>query len=459
MRSRLLVATLLLLCAAPLNGQDTSCELVRSRGTTQSFGVGSPHQVDHIPYPVFACRGGLSITADSAVFMHNSRQVWLHGNVVYADTAKSLTSDQAQYTAPSRHLSAQGNVVLEDLIGGSRIEAPFLDYYEPMAGRPQATIEVYSGRPRTTVVRERVVDGLPRPDTMHVDSDALRILGEDEFHFAGNVLIRGTDLQATGGSADFTEGGARMVLTVDAHVEAQNVVLDGDTIVALQDSTGEVMREVTARGNAHLLSEQVDVRAPAVIAYFDEGLVARMIALGRGGSPGAAIEQAYARSEQFNLVADSIDAVLPAQQLEQVTAVGNAYGERLAEDDAMRILVEPVTAEDSVLARILAHDWLRGDTVRAFFTAAPDSLQTPGDTAQARVLERIVASGLPARSAYRMESESRPDDPAAISYLTAHRITVMMANGAVADVEAEGDVKGVYLQPPSGAARAVQGAQ
>jgi hypothetical protein len=382
--------------------------------------------------------------------MHNSRQVWLHRNVVYADTAKSLRSDQAQYTAPTRHLSAQGNVVLEDLAGGSRIEAPFLDYFEAMEGRPQATIEVYSGRPRTSVVRERVTDGIARPDTMQVDSDALRIIGQDEFHFRGNVLITGTDLRATGGIADFTEGGTRMVLTTDAHVEAQDVVLDGDTIIAVQDSTTDTMREVVARGHAHLLSAQVDVRAPAVNAYFDQGAIARMIALGRGGSPGAAIEQAYAQSEQFNLTADSIDAMLPAQQLEQVTAVGRAYGERLAADDATRILVQPVTAEDSVLARLLAHDWLRGDTVRAFFAPAADSLRAPGDTAQARVLERIVATGSPASSAYRMESESRPDDPPGISYLTALRITVTLAQGEVGDVQAEGDVKGVYLQPPSG---------
>lgn len=460
MRTRCGLVLLMLMCATPLAAQETSCELVRSRGTTQSFGVGSPYQVDHIPYPVFACRGGLSITADSAVFMHNSRQVWLHRNVVYADTAKRLRADQAQYTAPTRHLSAQGNVVLEDLSGGSRIEAPLLDFFEAMEGRPEATIEVYSGRPRTTVVRERVTDGLARPDTMRVDSDALRIVGDDEFHFRGNVLINGTDLRATGGNADFLEGGRRMVLTVGGHVEAQDVVLDGDTIVALQDSVTDAMREVIARGDAHLVSEQVNVRAPAVNAYFDQGVIARMIAQGRGGSPGAAVEQAFAESEHFNLVADSIDAVLPAQQLEQVTAVGNAYGERLAPDDSLRILVQPVTAEDSALARVLAHDWLRGDTVRAFFAAAPDSARAPGDTTDARVLERIVAVGTPARSAYRMESESRPDDPPGISYLTAHRITVTMAAGAVGDVHAEGDVKGVYLQPPAArAARATEGSQ
>lgn len=478
MRLRLLVPVLLLLLTAGAASAQggTRCELVRSRGTTQSFNLSTPYQVDHIPYPVFACEGGLTISADSAVFMHNTRQVSLFRNVVYQDTAKSLRADRAQYNSQMRHLAAEGSVVLQDLAQGSRIDSPTLDYFEAMEGRPVSTVEIYSGRPRTTVVREVVEDGLVRPDTTRVDADALRIVGEDAFHYRGNVVITGSDLHATSGFADFLEGGARVVLTSAARVTAEDVVLTGDTIVAVQDTAAGELRDVEAHGSARLDAEEIDVQAPAIRTYFQEGAVSRLVALGRGGAVGAAIEQAYAYSEQFNLVADSIDAVLPAQRIDEVVAVGNAYGERLAEDDSTRILIAPQTAEDSAVARLLAHDWVRGDTVRAFFAdAAPRSgvaggaiadtardaagapvaldparAGAPADSAE-RVLERIIALGAPARAANRMVNEDRPDEPAGISYLTARRIVVELADGQIASVEAEGDVKGVYLQPPEGA--------
>jgi len=480
MRRHVFPALALLLVAASASAQGTRCELVRSQGTTRSFNLSTPYQVDHIPNPVFACDGGLRISADSAVFMHSTRQVSLYRNVVYADTARSLNADRAQYNIAQRHLAAEGNVVLRDAATGSVIQSPTLDYFEAMEGRPQSTVEIYSGRPRTSVVREVIEDGLMRSDTTVVDADALTIIGEDAFHYRGNVVILGTDLHATSGFADFLEGGNRVELRNNARVTAEDVVLTGDTIVALQDQAAGELREVDARGNAVLDSEEIDVRAPAIRTFFEAGAVNRLVARGRGGAPGAAIEQAYAFSEQFNLNADSIDALLPAQRIEEVIAVGNAYGERLAEDDSTRIQIAPATPQDSALARLLAHDWVRGDTIRAYFAdAAPvdsagvatgvarlDAAQPPAvpspvaapviagqpvaaatDTTQ-RVLERIIALGAPARAANRMVNDDRPDEPAGISYVTAQRITVEIRDGAIDTVEAEGDVKGVYLQPP-----------
>jgi len=478
---RVLPALALLLVAGSASAQGTRCELVRSQGTTRSFNLSTPYQVDHIPHPVFACEGGLRISADSAVFMHSTRQVSLYRNVVYADTTRSLRADRAQYNSAQRHLAAEGNVVLRDLASGSRIESPTLDYFETMEGRPQATVEIYSGRPRTSVVREVVEEGVLRNDTTVIDADALTIIGEDAFHYRGNVVILGDDLHATSGFADFLQGGNRVELRNNARVTAEDVVLTGDTIVALQDPDAGELREVDARGNAVLDSEEIDVRAPAIRTFFEAGAVDRLVARGRGGAPGAAIEQAYAFSEQFNLNADSIDALLPAQRVEEVIAVGNAYGERLAEDDSTRIQIAPATPQDSALARLLTHDWVRGDTIRAYFADAaavdstgaaagvavldaerpalvPDPVAAPpviaGEPVAAaadsteRVLERIIALGAPARAANRMVNDDRPDDPAGISYITAQRITVEIRNGAVDTVEAEGDVKGVYLQPP-----------
>jgi len=63
---------------------------------------------------------------------------------------------------------------------------------------------------------------------------------------------------------------------------------------------------------------------------FQEGEVSRLIAVGDAPVEAGSADptrQAVAVSEDFQITADSIDALTPAQQLEQVIAVGNAAGD------------------------------------------------------------------------------------------------------------------------------------
>ncbi|MEJ2678334.1 MAG: hypothetical protein P8174_04555, partial [Gemmatimonadota bacterium] len=136
-----------------------------------------------------------------------------------------------------------------------------------------------------------------------------------------------------------------------------------------------------------------------------------------------------ATAKEFRLEADSIHAIAPEQQLDQVIAIGQAYGERLGDSLGVNLPSEA------------AHDWVRGDTIIGYFaadtTAAPasqdsvgrdraalmrrralqrdsvgtsprDSATTADSTVQ-RTLERVVVIGSgtqPARSLYRI----RPQD-------------------------------------------------
>ncbi|MEJ2187151.1 MAG: hypothetical protein P8Z36_14650 [Gemmatimonadota bacterium] len=220
--------------------------------------------------------------------------------------------------------------------------------------------------------------------------------------------------------------------------------------------------------------------------------------------------QAVATAKEFRLEADSIHAIAPEQQLDQVVAIGQAYGERLG--DSLGVNLPPEAA----------HDWVRGDTIIGYFAAdtvaAPaeqdsagrdrsalrrrDALQRdsaaalPSDSAAQpdsvvqRTLERVVVVGgtQPARSLYRIrqqdtknvgagppEEAERPaaadtaardtvvvdsvaadsaaaDSAAAgpkpgINYMTAHRITLHFKHGEVQRVEAEGPIEGLYLDP------------
>ena len=145
--------------------------------------------------------------------------------------------------------------------------------------------------------------------------------------------------------------------------------------------------------------------------------------------------------------ADSIDVVAPAQQIREAVAIGSAYGERVTPDSLRKYL--PEASPDA--AALIANDWMRGDTVRAFFMANPAKATDPG--ASDRIMERLFASGTPAQSMYRMRDEGNPSLKLSINYLVASQIEVTFHEGAASLLRASGDAKGVYLQPEEAARR------
>jgi hypothetical protein len=159
--------------------------------------------------------------------------------------------------------------------------------------------------------------------------------------------------------------------------------------------------------------------------------------------------QARVTSADFLMIADSIDALAPGRLLERVVAVGNARGERLPADSAAR-------AEAESLPDVIAHDWVRGDTIIAEFIAdtgpAGEAGTEPAVTSAGsgeRVLETLTVLGgeTPASSAYRFRDAADPGGGLTINYLLAQRIRVDFAEGEVKRLEAEGQITGLYLRP------------
>jgi len=117
-------------------------------------------------------------------------------------------------------------------------------------------------------------------------------------------------------------------------------------------------------------------------------------------------------SADFQLTADSLDVLAPGRQLDTVRAIGRARGQRLGEDLA-----------DATLPAIVAHDWMRGDTIIATFRdAAPAPEDTTGSTT--REIDTVTSIGNPATSAYRVADEEDPEGGLAINYVRAGRIVV-----------------------------------
>jgi hypothetical protein len=237
--------------------------------------------------------------------------------------------------------------------------------------------------------------------------------------------------------------------------------------------------------------------------FFENGALQRTVA--RGG--GKEASRPLAVSKAFRLVADSLDALMPAQQLQKVIAIGDARGESI--DTTRARVARPdstgaaASAVDSAAARVAARaptpaaaparadsaarrdttataarpsagslaltdsDWIVGDTITGFFATVPDTAKAkeaagtpaPAKPAGAKPdstveLQRIVARGN-ALSLYRIQQKQSgtatpPDSTQArpgINFLSGSEIELTFKAGELEVADVKGLEKGLYLDP------------
>ncbi len=427
----------------------------------------------------FLCSGGVRLEADSAVVNRVASSVELVGGVVYRDSTRELTADWANYVGRMDQLLARGSTVLRDLSNGARVEGENLNYLRENDERAVARMIVTGGRPHAVLPPRGAGAiapgrspqnplgppsqdplGPPPPDTgvaTDVWADRIELEGESIFRAQGDVDIRRGDMVGGGRTAVFDQAADRMTLTERAFVENEDYRLQGNRIDAFLE--GEGLREVISDGAARVTSEDLDVRAQRVRIAFAEGAVERLEAWNPDPTPGAPRARATARD--FRLRADSIHAQADSVGIRELRAVGRAYGERDAD----------APAGGRALPVDLARDWIQGDTVLAFFSRpetdprraadvepegdveVPDADADPDADPDAVILERIVVVGGEgdALSLYRTAGEGAA--AASLNFMRASRIVLFMEQGEVARVEAEGPIKGLYLDPTAGPAR------
>jgi hypothetical protein len=388
----------------------------------------------------FDCEGGTSFVADSGFSAYGRRL--LIGNVIYSDSQKTVTSQRLDQEERTGTLISTGSTVVTDKKTGSILRAPLgLTYVKGATSNEPGRMTVPAGRPHLTLYRAKENAANAGKDTTDIDSDQMILVGSNEFHGIGNVIIKRGDLNATAGEAVFADSAGLMLLWRTAHIKGQDYTLDADSIHG--DIVADVFKELRAFRNSHLVSKDLDVQSTRLRMMFDSGTVKRMIAVGAPKEAKAALAgpQASAINVDFKLVADSIDALAPAQKLQEVDAVGNAYAERAAD------------TLDTKLPDLIKRDWLRGDTVRAYFTEAPDSIKErrakSDSTSFDRVLERMIALGgaQPATAIFRVRDQNDSTKQVQVNYIAAKKITTFFKEGALYDVNAEGEIKGIYLQP------------
>ena len=466
------------------------------------------------PFQV-TCNDGANLRATSGTFDQVARVVTLDGDVYFEDATRSLTSEHAVYNNVSGMLHATGNVVFEDRVEGSTLSGPEIEYYRATEQRPEALVNAYQ-RPRLVTRRAALAPGEGEADAsadtaeatpLTIDADRMAIRGENDLSAVGNVVIFDDDIRAVADQAEQRGATGTLELRGSAAIHSQEYSLSSDVIHAT--APDGAIEEVEARGNARMLGESLNVDAPWLDLFFEEGLLQRSIA--RSDPAAAPGVQPIASSPTFRLVGDSIDASLPGQQLELVVAVGNARGESIDTTRAGRdtpagaTILDPMAMADSLVAlqdsiptvepvdtaglvgmpvdsvaapdgpaseaalRLVENDWMTGDTITGYFASVvvprdsmeapagteandlpPIGFEAPGGAANdtTLTLQRLVAVGA-ARSLYHVAPEE--DDPPGtlpgINFLSAAHIELQFEDGQVSVATVEGLRRGLYLEP------------
>ena len=455
------LATLFLLLGLATTGaaqqQERTCDIARSGRIDRA-----PEIATFLDPFEFRCDDGTVLSANQGTLNTTTREMHLIGNVYYKDPTRTLTAQDAVYDNSIGRLYATGNAVFTDETQGMTMSGPELEYFKEMPpGRPQAQVNA-GQRPHLTLKpkpKAAEPGAAPKNDEpLEIDGDRMTMVGENDLSVFGNVVIVRPDMRATAGEARYNGATEGLELRQNAQIYNDDYTLRGEVIQARMP--GGELEHVESHTHSFLEGKDLTVTAAELQMFFEGGELQRTVA--RGGGEG--IERPLAVSKSFKLQADSLDALMPAQQLEEVIAIGDARGESVdttradttARADSTRA---PAAASATALA-LSGNDWIMGDTITGFFAAAPDTAAAkPGKPAKAdstTVLKRILSRGS-ALSLYRIE-QKKPAEPAGgaaidssakkgINFLSGSEIELTFGDGELKVADVRGLEKGLYLDP------------
>lgn len=372
-------AGLLLLMAVPAtaSAQGRTCDLVEPtdfRRITNSLG----DEIVYFSGPVrLRCEGGIRLDSDSAVYNRGQLQIELIGQVLYRDSTRQLTSDWANYLSQVEVLIARGDVVVTDLVDGSTVTGQEMEYQRESPERPVSRVVMRGGRPRA-VLRE----GRDRGPESRVDPTVDPL---------ADPIV---DPMADSRADPAADPAADTVPPVE--ITADRLESVGDSLFRAMGAVDLVRGDMTGASDSATYR-----RVSAHLSLF--------------GS-------AHVRDEQFRLEGERLDAVLAAEELDEVTAADSA---RLLSDDltvrAPRLRIGFVDGEVDrmeawnpaarAVAAALAAEAMAADTLPEDTTgvpeppeAAPDlapDLADDLDTPDLAPLRDVMAEGMAGAAAER----------------------------------------------------------
>ncbi len=373
---------------------------------------------------VWHCDGQNNLlTADSAEYYEDRGLLYLIGNVHYTEPRAKVDANTMTYFQADDHLHAEGNVV-GVFSNGSTMHGPVADYYRSTPQRPLARLSA-PNRPQLDLVRPDTSGRGRAPDKAHVDANQIVMEGDSLVYASGNVQITRPDLLAKGDSAFLDNGREFARLMREPSVEGKGerpFTLTGGVIDLY--SKQRQLERVVATPKGHVLSKELELVSDSIDLRISANQIQRAVAFGTG--------RAHAISPDREMIADSIDAILPGQRVREVHAVGKAYANSVP--DTATIISEE-------------RDWMMGDTIVALFDSIP-----AGDTTTKSQVRRILATGS-ARSYYQMHSSNAPKNRPGVNYVRGREITAFFDAGKVSTVVVTDQAAGVYIEPVSESAK------
>lgn len=424
MRKSLLAVFIAAIAAQSALAQDLprSCNLLfpntgPTGPTTVTFQrVASGNQNMFIGKGVVAeCEGqGNELRADSAEYYPDQQLLFLIGSVRYREPRATVHSDRMTYFQAENRLHAEGNVVAV-LSNGSTMRGPNADYFRAVPPRTVPRL-VATGRPNLKLL-QRDTSGTGQVPTV-VNANTIVTEGDSLVYASGQVDLTRPGLEAKGDSAfvDSEREFARLMRNPQVKsTKDRPFTLTGDVIDLF--SRNRQLQRVLAARSGHLLSQDLELVSDSIDMRVTANQLDQLFAWGP--------KRAHALSPDREIRADSIHAIMDGNTLKEMRALRKAYMN--STPDTSRVISEE-------------RDWMQADTIVARFAKAV------GDSSKRSVPREVIATG-DARSYYQMPGESRVKGPPTINYVRGRVITAAFTAGKLDVVTVSEKAGGVVLEP------------
>jgi hypothetical protein len=405
-------------CVFQIDNVDRQGAVVETRQGTNYFAGGNVR---------LSCRGTTISMESDSVAAYGGTIVQFIGRVKYRDSTLTMDAQRGTYYKNRERWEARGKVVTRNLVTGSTLTGPALDYMRVVKG-VRDTMEMFAtGRPTINYFPSDT-GGQP-PEPYVIVGDRVRLKGDDRIFAGGKVTVDRSDFASrsdslrldTGPGGDGSLIGGRPLLR---GLGADSFSITGNRIDL--ELEGRELTHLIAKGNGKAVNKEWELVADTIALDVNQRKLEQTLAWGDSLRPSAT-------STSYAMRADSLALDTPGQRLQEVRGFGRAW---------LGGTVHQPTSE---------RDWMRGDTVVARF-AARDSAG-----AQRAVLSRIQARK--GAQSYHLEPNERAPARPSINYARGDVITVTMKDGPAAGsgverVDIRGQVDGIQLEADAPAAPA-----
>jgi hypothetical protein len=363
------------------------------------------------------------LKSDSLESYGDEGRFFFIGHVDYKEPRLSLKADFLTYFQRDERLLAFSNVDAT-LPSGSQLKGSSLEFWRAIPKVRPKQHAVSIGRPTITII-EKDPQGKPQPPVT-VTGNTVWMEGDSVVAASGEVVVVRPELTATGDSLYLDNGSGFLRLMRKPKMvgtKGRPFTLVGETLDLM--SRQKKLNRVLSKTGAEATSEDLNLKSDTIDMRVTDDLLQRATAWGKG--------RAHAMSPQQNIIADSIDVIMPKQRVREMHAIRGAVAE--GSPDTAKFHATPEQK-----------DRLMGDTIIAYFDSIPAN-----DTVTKPRIRLLVAIGH-ASSLQHLPPQDTTLRTPAINYVCGKRITVTFDSAKVKNVKVEDSdppCGGMYVEPDS----------